>query len=135
MAFDSVSLMKKLILSLCLILVFMISSQYSVGQALEQNSGLEKATATRNVTVFANSTSFGFCGGPSSYFCIDQLKNQVERETGYQLQSNCFAEQGQLQGFPSCSTNCFPFYMPPNAPMQSANCSAQCTQTCVITTP
>jgi hypothetical protein len=126
--------MKKLILSFCFLGASQFLTSFSSAQALEKSSQFE-TPSTRTETVFGNSTSFGFCGGANGYFCIDQLKMQAERDAGYQVNMSCQADRGQLQGFAYCSTNCFPFYIPPNAPMQSANCSAQCNQTCIISTP
>ncbi len=116
--------MKKLNLSLILILSALNFTQTSVAQA--------SSATTRTTTVFGNTTDFGYCSGFNFDFCIEQLKANTERDATEQMTMSCSAQAGTLQSFPYCSTNCFPFYLPQNAPMQSANCSSQCTGTCEI---
>lgn len=96
--------------------------------------GLQQVLAGQPImTVRGSGYANGLCNGTNSYFCIDDIGRQAERDSEWSARSTCSSYQGDLNSWTGlCSTWCSPSSLPNNADLTSVNCRADCSYDCVI---
>ena len=88
-----------------------------------------KGSTTR---LYSSATEFGFCSGSDYYFCSLYIVRIAEQSALDESERECISKKGKAAALGDCSSVCFPFYMPPNAPFQSVDCTAQCYLNCEL---
>lgn len=84
------------------------------------------------IRLYSQWTQFGFCSGANYYFCSQEIVRQANGMALNQDVNSCLARGGVAATYGDCQTNCFPFFLPYNAPFQSVSCSSTCTLDCQI---
>lgn len=85
-------------------------------------------------TTYVNGYGYasGYCQANSSYFCVNDLERRAEYDAQYDAERQCRYQNGQLVSTFGCSTNCNPYYIPPNSPGTWVNCNTNCNLPCRI---
>lgn len=113
---------------------FILAIVTSLATHVWANEITAEASAVQRVTIYSRGQASGLCdGGPSSWFCYDQIERRSEQDAERDADFQCRMKQGRLEMFSAyCSQYCSPFSIPNNAPSQFVNCYANCTSTCLI---
>lgn len=86
----------------------------------------------QTLSLYETSTQFGFCSGADYTFCSMNLTRTANSTALNQGVNDCSFRGGHAAPFGNCNSQCFPFFLPYNAPMQSVNCNSQCYLDCQI---
>ncbi len=86
----------------------------------------------QTISLYESSTQFGFCSGANYTFCTMDLTNLANRVALNNGINDCSLRGGQAAPNGNCNSQCFPFFLPYNAPYQSVNCNSQCYLDCHI---